>query len=246
MNKIKHEPRQKDDFLYYKCILEVANGSNVSVTAKKFGLSQPAISKIIIKYETELGFPIFDKKKRGDSNGWGLTLEGRVFIEKIKKILAIEEDFAAEIQNLKKKKEYNILFMPLEVKLYYDVLYDKLNSLGDFKVNIDSALAVTIEDKLLTFTNNKIYDFGLVSAPFQHEEELNYISLKSDNIFVVINKKNPLLEGHNLKNAIDITLLERSPLLLQDENYKIRALILRMYEKNKIWPNIKSNLTIHA
>lgn len=67
-----------------------------SKAAEMLYISQPALSTIIKKVETDIHHPIFDRS----SNPIGLTLAGEYYIQSIEKIMAIEKDMTAYFEEL--------------------------------------------------------------------------------------------------------------------------------------------------
>ena len=52
------------DFMQIKYFLEVAESQHVTNSAKKLHIAQPALTKSIHKFESELGVPLFTSKGR--------------------------------------------------------------------------------------------------------------------------------------------------------------------------------------
>lgn len=71
-----------------KYVYEVYKSKSVSQAAKNLFISQPALSTAIKKAEKELGAEIFNRK----TSPFTLTEEGKLYIEAIEKIIAIEAE----------------------------------------------------------------------------------------------------------------------------------------------------------
>lgn len=91
----------QQDMLY---VYEVYREGSFSKAAQKLYLSQPALSIAIKKIEEYLGISLFDR----NTNPLKLTDAGDIYIEKVKKIMAIEEDLYSEINDLSKLKTGHI------------------------------------------------------------------------------------------------------------------------------------------
>ena len=63
----------------YKVFYEVAKAGNISKAAKALFISQPAISKSIVKLEEQLGVRLFVRNSRGVS----LTAEGEMLLSHV-------------------------------------------------------------------------------------------------------------------------------------------------------------------
>ena len=85
----------------YKIFYEVASCGNISKAAKKLYISQPAISKSIVKLEDGLDTKLFHRNSRGVT----LTEEGTVLYRYIKD--AFDNINNAETE-LKRMKDFNI------------------------------------------------------------------------------------------------------------------------------------------
>ncbi len=91
----------QQDMLY---VYEVYREGSFSKAAQKLYLSQPALSTAIKKIEKRHGTSLFDR----NTNPLKLTDAGAIYIEKVKKIMAIEEDLYSEINDLSKLKTGHI------------------------------------------------------------------------------------------------------------------------------------------
>ncbi len=77
-------------------VYEVWRSKSVSEAAKKLYISQPALSSSIKKAEEELGAPIFNR----ETLPFTLTPEGKIYVEAIEKMIAIEEEMRESIMGI--------------------------------------------------------------------------------------------------------------------------------------------------
>ena len=82
----------------YRIFFEVAKAGSISKAAKLLYISQPAISKSILRLEESLELHLFARSSKGVS----LTPEGKIFYEYLQEAFAAIE--AGENQLLKIKK----------------------------------------------------------------------------------------------------------------------------------------------
>lgn len=79
-----------------KYIYEIYKQKSVSKAAEKLYISQPALSNTLKKAEEELGAAIFNRK----THPFTLTAEGKVYMESIEKILAIQDVAYSKIRDM--------------------------------------------------------------------------------------------------------------------------------------------------
>lgn len=91
-------------------VLAVAEKKNFTKAAKKQAVSQPALSRSILKLEEELGVNLFIRGKRDIS----LTPYGVIFVEKAEKARRLMQEAAEEINHLASpgKGRISIAFLP--------------------------------------------------------------------------------------------------------------------------------------
>ena len=81
----------------YKVFFEVAKAGNISKAAKKLAISQPAISKSIVKLEEQLGVRLFSRNSRGVH----LTAEGEILFGHIEEAFTFIERGEDELRRLR-------------------------------------------------------------------------------------------------------------------------------------------------
>ena len=83
-----------------KYIYEIFKQRSFSKAAEILYVTQPTLSLAVKRVESELGMPIFERKK----NPITLTPAGEIYINKIKLIKRIEQDLEDEINDLKRSE----------------------------------------------------------------------------------------------------------------------------------------------
>ena len=100
-NLIITEQSMEQTLSSYKVFYEVAKAGNISKAAKTLFISQPAISKSIVKLEEQIGVKLFNRNSRGVH----LTAEGEILFAHVKEAFEYIEHGEDEIKRL---KEFNI------------------------------------------------------------------------------------------------------------------------------------------
>ena len=77
-------------------ILEIARCRSVTRAAQALGISQSALSQILLRVERETGMPLFTRKKRALQ----LTEAGELYIDTAKKILELKNQLSASLKDL--------------------------------------------------------------------------------------------------------------------------------------------------
>ena len=78
-------------------LLMVAQEQNITTAAKKLYISQPALSRMILDLEQELGTPLFIR----DRSALRLTQAGEVYLRGCREVLAIDRSVKKEISDLR-------------------------------------------------------------------------------------------------------------------------------------------------
>jgi len=231
----------------YKIIVEIGKEKNLTEVAKSFNITQPAVTKIVQGLEKELGFPIF---QRGIAKKWQVTPAGALLVEAVQKMVTIEKNYTDEILRCINTNEINIALMPLEAKVYANILESEVAKHSDsFSLAIDSVLPQYIEEKLIT-NKGKLYNLAVIALPVKQEGNLTIIPLKNYEILIVLNRDHYLAQGYQMPKdkksfpLLDMQQLQDVPLVLPDESYKLRDKILTIYEKANLKPKIAANMVI--
>lgn len=229
---------------YYEILETVATGSSLSATAKKFGLSQPAISRIINQVEADEGLLLFNRK-----DNWSLTQAGKLYVEKSRAIREIEKQYRKQVELLTSTSVVNLLLPALEFRLYGEVLrteFEKLNC--DFIFNIELAELANIEDFLLfeeNEVNNREFSFAVLVLP-KVSTNVDYMPLKRYDFVAVIPKDILEFEDNTKQPFICLEQLSHIPVALPNRGLTIRTNILDMYKKASIKPIISDKSIVYG
>ncbi len=84
----------------YKYIAAVAELRSISKAAQKLYISQPALTRIVMNIEEELGTPLFNRAALPIQ----LTYAGERYLEEARRVLAIDSSLRRELQEISEMK----------------------------------------------------------------------------------------------------------------------------------------------
>lgn len=210
------------DFLEAKVLLTVIEEKSVSAATKKLTLSQPAISKLIMRIEQNYNIIIFDKNKRP----WQLTPAGLVFEEFLNTIVKEHARLLKNLSDVVKDKKGQVVFYTMIYEDKYllpDILAKFYEQYPNFKVNISIGETKAMEDFLL----EKKADFATVVMPVKNNK-IKTVSIKEHELIIgipnqyLIEKNLKIPENKNLLPDINLSLFKDKPFILHKKKYKVR------------------------
>ncbi|CBZ02858.1 LysR family transcriptional regulator [Clostridium botulinum] len=141
---------------YYKTFIALAQTKNFSTTAKKLNISQSTVSNRIKELEKYIGSSLLYRTNKTV----GLTIAGEEFLPYCKRMILIEEEGMAVLNNLKYKDSIKLG----SVHSAYDghikrTVKDFLKRHDDVSIKI----LINHSDKLLEFLVDEIIDIAIVS-----------------------------------------------------------------------------------
>ncbi|MDO5047199.1 MAG: LysR family transcriptional regulator [Anaerococcus sp.] len=217
------------DLEYIKKILE--NGS-ITEASKKIYISQSALSQHIIRLEKKLGVEIFDRETKPIR----LTQAGKIYKKSLEDIENLKEETLLKIEDLNNLKIGEISIGSTDYQTYYfltKVLREFNNKYPGIKVNLIEGKT----DQLNRFAIKGICDFSLTYMTDKYDD-LESINLYREDLFVGINKKNPLIQKLKYKNENPLLINAN---MLKGQNIvrmkKGQNLILQYQELDKFTEN---------
>ena len=189
-----------------KYVYEVYRCKSVSVAAEKLYLSQPALSASIKRAETELGAKIFNRK----TLPFNLTTEGKIFISAIEKIIQIEKDTYARIQDIQENKggiiniatstnlsyyiipkiceQYRLAFPNIEI----NIIHSKTSELSDLLTNSTADLVfIPTEGNAPGFTIIPLLKENLIIAVSKNFTQTKHLHKYGLSYYDILNKNIP-------------------------------------------------------
>lgn len=213
--------------LQYLC--GVARSSSITTAAEKLYVTQQTISRSIGKLEKELGFQLLNRNYKGVS----LTEDGKVFVEKAEKVLALFQELYFVNSPSADQTEYSG-----EIKIYcsdyfnYRIAPKLITYFSEHYPNVQlhleehiakDAAALVLESNHLGYITTFDEQVGYSSA-IECLAQLETINVYDDEILILCSKTHPLAE----KEAADLTDLGRYPIILSS-NPGIENIFAREY-----------------
>ncbi|MDQ0150537.1 LysR family transcriptional regulator [Eubacterium multiforme] len=197
---------------YFKMLAET---KNFTIASSKLLITQPALSKSILKLEKELEIDLFEREGRNIK----ITESGEVFLKYVELALFNIEKGIEEINNIQKNNERKIIISSTECigsTFVPFILSDFLNKNPDVKFQFDNGSTLEILNSL-----NK----GDIDLAFF--DDINFIDNYPELKAVLVKKEKYVLivpKGHRLSNRMEVSLKE-----LKEESF----IILNNNLKNK-------------
>ena len=138
-------------------VYEVYRQKSVSLAAQKLYISQPSLSGAIRKAEERLGAPIFNRS----THPFTLTDEGKVYIEAIEKVLALEAKTADRIRDIRQERS-GTLRIATSTHVSYWVLPKILKAFHSTYPQVDIHIQGTESDKIYSLLEKGLADLILM------------------------------------------------------------------------------------
>lgn len=202
----------------YKIFYEVASCGNISRAAKKLFISQPAISKSIVKLEDGLETKLFKRNSRGVA----LTDEGAMLYEYIKE--AFDSINAAETE-LRRMKEFNIGHIQIgaSTTLCRYILMPYLQKFMEQYPNIRVSIVTQGSAQTLSLLDGRKLDLGLVAEPKSMHSDLRILNpTQIHDVFVATPQ---YLDNLRSICGNDFQVFEEANVMLLDQNNMSRRYI---------------------
>lgn len=222
----------------YKTFYEVAICGSISKAAKKYYISQPAISKSIKKLEEELGVKLFYR----NLNGVELTDKGKelfFYVEKSYNNLLIAERNMIETETMQRGKLS--IGMPSNVGSFF--LFDNIIDFHKKYPNIEITIITGSTSVLLNLLDSHKVDFVIDTSPINIEKdpEMKIKELKKVEYSFIVKSNTKILNTKEIKTLKD---LETYPLILPIPGTANRNDLEELLIDNKV--DIKNVINIHT
>ncbi|AQW83920.1 LysR family transcriptional regulator [Campylobacter pinnipediorum] len=213
-------------------VLQVAINKSFTKAAEKLNVSQPSLSQSILKLEETLGTQLFDRK-----NNLNLTSVGKIYVEKARLILKLQNELNNKIVDLVKsnKQKLRIGFSKIAYKFSHKHIVKLHKKYPNSNIRIFQLNSLANARKELLNSN---IDMAVMSVPIEFDDivcknickEKTYLALsKSHRLAKNVTKKCPKINIQDLKDE---------NFILPRDSYKSREYIDDFFIKHNFKPKI--------
>ena len=209
----------------------VAELKSFSRAAEKLHRSQPAISQVIRKLESDLGEVLFERASRDGS----LTAAGEVLLVYAGRLLALRREAGTALEELRSLDRGRLVIAANEYTCLYllpvlDRFREQLPKIG---ITVQRALARRIPAEL----NARSAEIGVLSfAP--DPQEFRTISVYRDSMAVIVKPGHPLTRRRN----VSIRELGKQSFIAHNVDSPLRQRVIQTFEETRTPLNIAVEL----
>lgn len=213
-------------------IMIIESNFNLSLAAEKLHISQPALSNLIMRFESSENVELFIRK-----NGRlvSLTNAGEALYSKSKQIVAIYKDMMAEINALSHYQGgvIRIGIPPLVISVLFTEFLSQLIGLNS---NIKFEIMEQGAHKLVEEIEAEKIDIAIILQPNKvNLKEFHEVVLFEDKLSAYISEGHPLAKNRDYLTWEEIA---EGPMVLFDKQYMIHHLIMDKFKQLNVSPNI--------
>ncbi|MED3385069.1 LysR family transcriptional regulator [Bacillus subtilis] len=206
----------------------LARIQHVTKAAETLSITQPALSRSIVRLENQLGVPLFDRQGRSIK----LNKYGERFLKRVDSIIKEFAEGKEEIQSLLKPDQGEVSLGFLHT-LGTTIVPNLIGAFKNQYPNVHFQLNQSHSNQLLDKLKSGELDLCLL-ASFPVESNIMWKPLWKEELFLYLPK------NHVLATREDITLNEiaNEPFVLMKEGFALRVTIDHIFEQVNITPNI--------
>jgi LysR family hydrogen peroxide-inducible transcriptional activator len=210
-----------DQLRYFLC---VAQRQNFTRAAEELGISQPALSRSILKLEEELGQPVFERKSRSVS----LTEAGTLLQARAQQVLTILEDTKAEITDDGQTGRVRVGAIPTIAPYFLPELLRRFSR--EYPRSTLIVQENTTENLLKSCSQGEI-DLAILALPVA-ARYLESEALFDEELLLVLPVEHPLVA----RETIRLSDVEPYPFVLLDEAHCLSDNIVSFCRQRKFQP----------
>lgn len=210
---------------------KAAELSNFSRAAEACLVSQPSLSQQIIKLESELGQPLFERLGRHVR----LTEAGRLLKERVDQVLAILDDAKSRIADNPDAGRVTVAAIPSVAPYYVPTVLEGFRRVAP-QVQLEVVEDVT-QVSLRRLHEGEV-DLALLALPISGAT-LQVEPLFTEELLVVLPMRHPLAD----KTRLTLKDLSEEPFLLLNDSHCLTHNALSFCERKKFQPLITSRIS---
>lgn len=168
--------------------VELAKDRNVSQTAERLGITQPALSKHILALEKDLGVKLFDRS----TSPMSLTAAGEHFIRQAQELLYREDQMLRSLEAYKSGESGRLVIGISPFRSQY-MIPDVVRQVREQYPDVEVVLCEPASDQLRREAAEGKYDLAVVNLPVD-EALLDVIPLEADAMVLAV----PTVMAENL------------------------------------------------
>ena len=161
-------------------VVELAKDRNMSQTAERLGITQPALSKHILSLEKELGVKLFDRS----TSPMSLTAAGEHFVLRAQELLYSEEQMLRSLEAYKSGESGRLVIGISPFRSQYMIPY-VVRRVREQYPHVEVVLHEPASDQLRREAAEGKYDFAVVNLPVD-ETVLDVIPLEADRMVLAV------------------------------------------------------------
>jgi DNA-binding transcriptional LysR family regulator len=175
------------DLYQLETFLAVAEERSFSRAAARLHRTQPAVSQVIRKLETDLGEVLLDRAARDGT----LTAAGEVLREYAEKLLNLRSEATVALEELRTLHRGRLSIAANEYTCLYllPILDTFQRGAPRIKISVHRSLASRVADELLSHS----VEFGIVSFR-PDDSQVRSVVVYRDELVLVVNPRHPLAE----------------------------------------------------
>ena len=225
------------NFEYYKIFYYVATNGNITQTANKLLISQPAVSKSIKNLEEQLGCLLFTRNKTGVI----LTEEGKVLYNEIKVAIELMDNAKNKIDDMI-NLETGILNIGVNNTLNQKYLIPFIKQFTKMYPKITIKIFTGTSNQFISYARNGLIDIIILHLPYEVPNDFEIINLKETH--TAFFASNDFKELKNIK--VPLKDMNNYPLVFLAQGSNSRKQLDCLCAKKQITLNPKYELSSYT
>lgn len=220
-------------FDQWNSFAKIVELSSLNKASRILNISQPALSRQMMKLEEELGLKLFSRKgKRLE-----LTRAGEICYEHAVELGHMHDKL---MQVLEPYRRSNLISFTIGASLttLQSTLPDLLSVYMDRHPMVDVKALTGKTHEVVTMVKERKVDIGLVASSIKEGADIICEPLFDDHLCLILPIGHPYIE----KSVLTINDLEGLPLILFSRGTWYRVLTDELFQKYGIYPNVKMEI----